>query len=183
MNEKTRALQNQHTSRDLDFHQRNCTVCHHPLRPAIEEMFLHWRSPEKIARSFKIGYRCVYRHAHATGLYELRRRNLRYVLEPILECAGDASASAAEVISAVRVYARINDDGNWVEPPTTNKIVVERGPGPQKRPLASIQLEEAVPSASPLLPQGDGNGTQQKPAGENGAPVNVVVTTTEPDEY
>jgi hypothetical protein len=145
-------------------------------------MFLHWRSPEKIARSFKIGYRCVYRHAHATGLYELRRRNLRYVLEPILERSGDAPASAREIISAVRVYARINDDGNWVEPPTTNKIVVEHAPGPQKRPLASIQVEEAVRPASPLLPQGDGNGTQEMPPGKSDAPVSVLLASTESDE-
>src|ERR1700732_80037 len=36
----------------LNRHARKCVVCHPPDRDAIEEEFIHWRSPYEIARQF-----------------------------------------------------------------------------------------------------------------------------------
>jgi hypothetical protein len=147
MNEKQRPRRNQPALPDLERHARECTVCNHPDREDIEGMYLHWRSPKKIARSFKIGYRCIYRHAHATGLYHRRRQNVRLALETFLECSEDVPVTAMDIINAVRTYAHINDDGEWFEPPTTHRMIVERDAGPGNPALASIKVEELPPAS------------------------------------
>ena len=58
----------------------------------------------------------MYRHAEAFGLKEKRARNLRAPLETIIEQASDVKVSAAAVIQAVGLYARINSRGQFVEP-------------------------------------------------------------------
>jgi len=102
-------------------HSRKCCVCNHPDRQAIEEDFIHWRSPINIARCFNLpDHSYIYRHAHAVGLFNRRKQNLRFVLEHFMDRAERVSATADSIIRAVRTYARINDRGEWVEPPTTH---------------------------------------------------------------
>ena len=57
----------------------------------------------------------IYRHAHALGLMDKRRRNVRAALEKIIEKAGDVEVSATAVVSAVAAYAKINANGQWIE--------------------------------------------------------------------
>ncbi len=67
-------------------HSRRCSVCHHPDRIWIELKFIEWISPTRIAREYGLYDRdCIYHHAHATGLFEQRRRNLLCVYENLLE--------------------------------------------------------------------------------------------------
>ena len=104
-------------------HARICSICCHPDRDAIEEDFIHWHSPSDIAFDYHLPDRSsVYRHAHATGLFARRRRNLRFVLERLLERVDKVKVTAHAVIRAVRAYTRINDAGEWIEPPT--RIIV-----------------------------------------------------------
>jgi hypothetical protein len=35
-------------------HESQCTVCKHPQREEIEREFIGWRSPDKIAKQFKV---------------------------------------------------------------------------------------------------------------------------------
>lgn len=170
---------NQPGRHNIDYHQRNCTICKHPYRHAIEEEFLRWRCPHDIAADFKINFRSIYRHAHATGLYGLRRRNLRCVLEPFLERSEHVAPSATEVISAVRAYARINDDGAWVEPTTTNKILVERVDAPARHALAPVQVEEGVLATARMLPAREVAGVQDPLPGDANPPIDVVVAASE----
>jgi hypothetical protein len=61
--------------RAADRHSRKCQICRHPLRALIECSFLSRRSPSRIARQFGFNDRnTVYRHAHATKLFDLRGR-------------------------------------------------------------------------------------------------------------
>ena len=176
MNENPKSRRSQPALPDLERHERECTVCKHPERAAIEEMFLHWRSPEKIARSFKIGFRCIYRHAHATGLYSRRRRNLRFVLHTFLEAAEEVPVTAMDIINAVRAYAHINDDGGWVEPSTTHRLLVERAGGPPNPAHASIEIGQFTPVA-PQLDSSVNRLDNALPAVET-PPVSVVLATT-----
>ena len=57
----------------------------------------------------------VYRHAHALGLFEKRRRNIRAALERIIEKAGEVDVTASAVVSAVQAYAKINAAGEWID--------------------------------------------------------------------
>ena len=101
-------------------HARKCTVCRHPEREAIEDDFLRWHSPEDVAEDYGIADHCsVYRHVHATGLFERRRQTIRLALEPLLERAHTVRVTAGAVISAVRLYAQLNGDGKLIHPAKT----------------------------------------------------------------
>jgi hypothetical protein len=49
------------------------------------------------------------------GLFAKRRRNLRAVLERIVERVDEVEVNAAAVISAAQALAKINIQGQWVE--------------------------------------------------------------------
>ena len=97
-------------------HQRTCSVCRHPQREEIESAFIAWHSPAAIAKEYGLADRAsVYRHAHALGLSEKRRRNVHAVLERILEKAGEVEVTASAVVAAVQAYAKINAAGEWID--------------------------------------------------------------------
>jgi len=55
---------------NLGRHAAECKICAHDQREEIERDFINWRSPEAIAKSYKLANRAsVYRHAHAYELY------------------------------------------------------------------------------------------------------------------
>jgi hypothetical protein len=110
---------------DPERHERKCSVCCHPDRDAIEEAFIHWHSPTLIAQDYEISDDSIHRHAYATGLDAVRSRNLRCALERILEKAQRVVPTADSIVRAVRAYTRINDAGEWVEPPT--HVIVSSG--------------------------------------------------------
>jgi len=100
----------------LGRHKRSCSVCRHEQRAEIESAFIGWRSPATIAEEYGLADRSsVYRHAHALGLFEKRRRNIRAALERIIEKAGEVDVTAAAVVSAVQAYAKINSTGEWID--------------------------------------------------------------------
>lgn len=97
-------------------HKRTCSVCGHEQREEIESAFIGWRSPATIAEEYGLADRAsVYRHAHALGLFEKRRRNIRAALERIIEKAGEVDVTASAVVSAVQAYAKINAAGEWID--------------------------------------------------------------------
>jgi len=107
-------------------HARKCTVCHHKDREFIDQDYLRWLSPKKIAREYAISHQSVvYRHADATGLRAQRRASLRATLENFIEQAESVRATAGSVVAAVRLYAQINDQGQWT-PPVRRHIVEHR---------------------------------------------------------
>ena len=66
-------LQRPSRASSLSYHERNCTICRHPDRDAIEEAFLQWRSVSNIRHEFHLPSRTsLYRHAHALGLFARR---------------------------------------------------------------------------------------------------------------
>ncbi len=56
----------------------------------------------------------IYRHAHATGLFPKRQRNIRAALERIIEQCSEVTVNAAAVVSAIAAYGRINAVGQWI---------------------------------------------------------------------
>jgi len=125
-----------HHPPDLARHRRKCSICRHPERETIEDLFIHWHSPNTIANYFddtadaaedagddsanrlRITWVAIYRHAYAVGLDEVRRRNLRFAFEHILEQAGDITPTSASIMAAARAYAAcVNTAGHWNDPP------------------------------------------------------------------
>lgn len=120
------ALVQKGVSVPVSHHERLCLVCRDPLREAIEEEFIHWHSVRDIAEAYQIHPRAIYRHARAVNLYDKRHRNLRFALEHIIQRAQDVRVVTADsVIRAVHAFARINRDGQWVNPPT--HVIVSSG--------------------------------------------------------
>ena len=96
-------------------HEHQCRVCAHAMRADIEDEFVNWVSPARIAKKYGVSRDGVYRHARVFGLMGQRRRNIRAALERIIEKAGEVDVNAAAVVSAASAYARINSRGEWVE--------------------------------------------------------------------
>jgi hypothetical protein len=129
---------------DFSRHARRCCICSHPERDAIEGDFIRWRSVESIAREYKIATRkSVYRHAHCTGLFAWRRRELGRVLEGILENAEHVPlVSSGVIVRAARIYAHLDENGNWFEPAHTNFILT--APASSLSPLRSELLANSA---------------------------------------
>jgi hypothetical protein len=145
-------------SEALSRHQRKCTICRHPEREAIEEAFLHWHNPGNICSDYQLGdRRAIYRHAHATGLFERRRDNLRSILEHLLERAEGARLTADTVIRALRAYTCLTDTGRWVEPPTHVIFSMTRpGAAPSRvrsEAVAALALEAGLETPAPRTPR------------------------------
>jgi hypothetical protein len=146
-------------------HSRKCSVCHHPDREFIDADYLRWLSPKKIARQYKISHHSVvYRHADATGLRTQRRAALRATLEHFIEQAENVRVTAHSIVSAVRLYSQINDQGQYT--PSLRRHIVEHHyfnspaeagvPQPTKTkttatPIATISLQTNAISNRELL--------------------------------
>jgi len=109
-------IRNPGTPPSLGRHKRTCSVCRHKQKENIENAFVGWQSPAAISEDYGLADRAsVYRHAHALGLFEKRRRNIRAALERIIEKAGEVDVTASAVVAAVQAYAKINSVGQWID--------------------------------------------------------------------
>jgi hypothetical protein len=117
-------------------------LCRHPDREEIEQEFVNWRDVWYLAKDYKIGdYRCIYRHAAATGLIERRRANVRRVLDSILEKA-PGTVTADSVIRAIRAYSCLTNDNRWVEPTSRVEFSVAK-------PVPPVRLAPQQPPPPP----------------------------------
>jgi hypothetical protein len=156
-------------------HARKCTVCHHKDREFIDQDYLRWLSPKKIAHEYKISHHSVvYRHVDATGLRTQRRASLRATLENFIEQAESVRATAGSVVAAVRLYAQINDQGQWT-PPVRRHIVEHRYV--DQRSADSASTPASVPRkdglSSPVTSAAN-SAAPQAQAHKNSAPVNAI---------
>lgn len=113
------------SSANLARHAAKCRLCNHHSRAAIEFDFLNWRNPFDLVKSYNLrSLSTIYRHAHATGLLGRRRLNLRFALERIVERVGEVPVTASGVIRCVRAITRMNDAGEWIDPPS--RVIISR---------------------------------------------------------
>lgn len=96
-------------------HQGKCNVCTHPQRQEIEQEFVNWANPTRIAADYSLSRDSIYRHASAAGLMVKRQQNIRRALERIIEQAGEVDVNANAVVSAIQAYSKINAQGQWVD--------------------------------------------------------------------
>ena len=102
----------------LELHQAHCGICGDELQEEIDERFVNWDCVSQIANDYEIDRSALYRHAHATGLFPRRDRNIRRALGHIIHEASRVDVTADSVVRAVKVLAHINARGEWVNPPT-----------------------------------------------------------------
>jgi hypothetical protein len=133
-------------------HSRKCKICSHPDREIIEELFINWHSAQSIRGQFAMyhpfDWWAVYRHARAAGLYAKRRKNLRAVLDLLLEGVTNVSPTAHGVIAAVRAYSCLTETNSWVEPEKRVRITnhVYRHDSPARPDEGSVVAD--APAAS-----------------------------------
>jgi hypothetical protein len=102
----------------LDLHQARCQICNSDDLEEIDEAFVSWENVRQMAHDHKIDRRAIYRHAHATGLYDRRDRNIRRALGRIIHEADASAPSADSVIRAIKMLTHVNSRGQWVNPST-----------------------------------------------------------------
>jgi hypothetical protein len=104
------------TRPNLGRHESGCGICGHLQREEIENEFISWKSPAKIAADYKLRDRStVYRHAHALDLFSRRSRNIRAALERIIEKVDTVEVNGGAVVQAIIAFAKINAAGKFVE--------------------------------------------------------------------
>jgi hypothetical protein len=130
----------------IERHARKCLVCRHRDREDIESDFLHWHDVADIVIEHKLpNRRILYRHARATGLYELRMSNIRDAAALIASRAEYAKATASSVLKAIQACSQIDSLGRWVAPPSrTIRYTVIGEPQPASPEVA----REATPTLS-----------------------------------
>jgi hypothetical protein len=121
-------------------HTRKCQICNHPELEAIENSYIHWVRPTTICRQYDLSWAALYRHAEVRKLKVLRSRNLRSVLDKILERGVETEITGETVLKAVKYYVCLTDDNKWLEPST--QVV-----------FSTRQSERAaISAANPTLP-------------------------------
>lgn len=105
-----------HKSKDLARHSRDCRLCAHSERGAIEAEFINWKPLSKIAKHYGLHRKTLYAHGHATGLFEARRKNIAGALEAFIErTALTVRGSGASFVSACVALSKLNEKGQTVE--------------------------------------------------------------------
>lgn len=129
----------------LSHHARKCQVCRHPQRERIETYYLDWYPAVGMTKVFDVDDDAILRHAAATGLEELRARNVRTALAHFIEQSSVLKATPHAIVRAVEAYTHIDSRGRWIESPTSHLVLM---PGQSRKP----QQVEPAESLSPLAP-------------------------------
>src|ERR1700735_655043 len=139
---RQRRLQKQLQVLLLERHSRRCIICHHPEREAIEEEFVHWRAPWKLAQDYKlVDYRTVYRHARAAGLLLQRRERLHSALDAFVESVDDVTFTGDTILRAMRAYSCIDSHGRWTEIPTQVQFSTSHDGHPPQPPTRTSNVD------------------------------------------
>ena len=130
-----------------DRHSRKCTICNHPDREDIDQAFLHWSRSERFVRDYNLAsLSALYRHAHACGLWNLRRIKIRRALDRLIEQAGECKPSGNAVIRAIEMSCRFDQEDHYVEP--KKKVIVEHHMVASE-PNPNRKSKQATPSVTP----------------------------------
>ena len=109
---------------------------------------------------------------------EQRRENLRFAADLIIENADQVVPTAEGVLRAIRVSARLNDQGQWVNPPSRAEISYTNRPATPQLGAVNHNFEEIpAPAASILSEETPANligspaiKNRRNPIKTNGAP-------------
>jgi len=147
---RQRRLQKQLQILILERHSRRCIICHHPEREDIEEEFVHWRSPSRLAHDYKLGdYRTIYRHARAAGLLLQRRERLHSALDAFVESVDDVTFTGDTILRAMRAYSCIDSHGRWTEIPTQVQFSTTHDAHPPQPPTRPSNVRSDVIDIDP----------------------------------
>jgi hypothetical protein len=96
-------------------HEKLCSVCRHPKREDIEQAYIDWTSPTRMAKEYGLTRDSIYRHVRYAGLAPKRDRNIRAALGRLIERADEVKPNAGSIVYACHTLARINSAGQLVD--------------------------------------------------------------------
>ena len=135
----------------LERHERKCQICRHRHREEIDSDFLHWHDVSDIVFDNKLpNRRTLYRHARATGLYELRMANIRDAAALIAAKAEYCKATATSVLKAIQACSQIDELGRWIEPP--KQLIRYTVIGEPERESGHSAADQVARAAAPSAP-------------------------------
>jgi hypothetical protein len=100
----------------LGRHESQCRICAHARREQIEEEWMNWGNTTLIAERNGVSRDGIYRHAHALGLSDKRRRNVLMAAEKMIERVDTIPISSSAILSAIRIVAKINSEEQEEDP-------------------------------------------------------------------
>ena len=100
---------------NLGRHRAQCSICLHPECKEIEQRWIDWEPMSQIKYEYQVSHDAMYRHAHALGLFEKRKKNIMRALERIIEKVMTTQPSASAVVAAINAYAKLNGLGQGAE--------------------------------------------------------------------
>src|SRR5271168_1349770 len=160
-----------------DRHSRKCTICNHPDREDIDEDFLHWSRSERIVRDYNLpSLSALYRHAHACGLWNLRRIKIRRALDRLIERAGDCNPSGNAVLRAIEMSCRFDQDDRYVEP--NKRVIIEHRtvasePNPNRKSnQPTPHVTPTKQTKGPRVPQDD-SAWRERVGADDSAPQEI----------
>ena len=96
---------------NLGRHRAQCSICLHPECKEIEQRWIDWEHMSQIKYEYQVSHDAMYRHAHALGLFEKRKKNIMRALERIIEKVMTTQPSASAVVAAINAYIKLNGSG------------------------------------------------------------------------
>ncbi|HVB86360.1 MAG TPA: hypothetical protein VNK23_06805 [Candidatus Dormibacteraeota bacterium] len=109
---------------------------------------MHWHAISAIAFDHKVSRSAIYRHAYAVRLFARRNHELRFSLGHLIERVQDVEPTAGAIVRAVKLFARINDDGELMEPPA--RVIISSGGARREVAASSSHRPIAISLDSPL---------------------------------
>src|SRR6202007_2138004 len=160
---RQRRLQKQLQILLLERHSRRCIICHHPEREAIEEEFVHWRAPWRLAQDYKLAdYRTIYRHARAAGLLLQRRERLHCALDAFVESVDDVTFTGDTILRAMCAYSCIDAHGRWTEIPTQVQFSTSHDAHPPQPPSPSPLSGSTASDILDIVPKYSNRGSRKE---------------------
>jgi hypothetical protein len=108
-------LNDKEGSVNLGRHQSQCTVCSHPNRLETEEAWMNWGWTNRIARGYGFSRDTIYRHMHTFDLFNEGQKNIKWVLEKIIERVDWIDISGSQLVSAIQTYVKMNSAEQVIE--------------------------------------------------------------------
>ena len=96
-------------------HSRDCSICRHAAREAIEAEYIDWTPIAQIARSHRLQRRSIYLHVRACGLSAARDANIRAALLAHIEKGLIVKPTPASFVAAVVAVTKLNEQGRTVD--------------------------------------------------------------------
>jgi len=168
--EQTQTRVAQDSRVNLGRHAAQCSICNHPYRQDIEERWLEWRSADKIAVDYRVSRDSVYRHAHATGLYDKRRQNLITAAERIVERWEFTFYNGSTILGAIKLLWQMLGVGRRVEAgqePDAKTLFRQMSKGEGEAHAQDGSVPESSSTASAATPNDSHEGEKESQVTEN----------------